>query len=220
MRLFDAGQEAHGFIAVGQIATGVIAVGQLATGVVAIGQVARGVVAIGQGAIGIFTLGMGSAGLCFAVGMVGVGGLGAGLVLPLIPSLGMRYALPKTTTLDAIEARGWVAGGVVAASDGGLRFVDSAGHTLDVRVDAPLRRAARAHAEGPDSAALLHVRRDERGPIVDRLMRIPVARWRRPGMWVAWALQLTGLVTLATAWWLLVGRALISFILTGEPAVF
>lgn len=96
--LFQAGQHAHGIIAVGQVATGVIAIGQMATGVIAVGQVARGVVAIGQVALGIVAIGMGSVGLVYAGGLVGVGGrAGFGFILPLMPMSGghsrIRWAL-------------------------------------------------------------------------------------------------------------------------------
>ena len=89
--LFQAGQHAHGIIAVGQVATGVIAVGQIATGVIAIGQVARGVVAIGMVSLGLVSIGMGAVGLVYAGGMVGLGGrAGFGFILPLVPLLGRQ----------------------------------------------------------------------------------------------------------------------------------
>ena len=68
-RFFDAGQEAHGFIAVGQLATGVIAIGQSALGVIAIGQLSRGVFAVGQLSFGVFSVGMGSVAIFGTVAM-------------------------------------------------------------------------------------------------------------------------------------------------------
>lgn len=84
VRIFDAGLEAHGVIAVGQIATGVIAIGQFATGVIAIGQVARGVIALGQLAVGIAGAGQIGAGVLYGAGMVGIGAFAGGFI-PLGP---------------------------------------------------------------------------------------------------------------------------------------
>ncbi len=103
MRFLDVGQEANGFIAIGQFATGVFAFGQVAHGVVAVGQLAFGGIAIGQLAVGGFTLGMGSAGLYYALGMIGLGGRGRGLIVPLLPGLGAPKKAPEVETHAALS---------------------------------------------------------------------------------------------------------------------
>jgi ABC-type transport system involved in cytochrome c biogenesis permease subunit len=94
VKIFDAGLEAHGFIAVGQFATGVIAFGQVATGVVAVGQLARGVFTFGQVSIGVFAVGQVAIGVAYAAGMLGFGSLTGGLLaIPAFGRLPLRSLL-------------------------------------------------------------------------------------------------------------------------------
>lgn len=106
MRLFDAGLEATGVIAVGQIATGVVAVGQLATGVIAVGQVARGVIAVGQLSLGVAAAGQIGAGILYGAGMVGIGAFGGGLI-PLAPwgRVSLRSGLGRLRGANALRTR-------------------------------------------------------------------------------------------------------------------
>jgi hypothetical protein len=91
MKLFAAGTEAVGVVAVGQSATGIIAVGQLATGVVAVGQLARGVIVVGQLGLGIVAVGQLAVGVLWAGGMVGVAATsGPGLIGGLFGRLYLR----------------------------------------------------------------------------------------------------------------------------------
>src|SRR5687768_16940479 len=103
-QLIDVGQHATGFIAIGQEATGFFALGQIATGVIAIGQVARGFFVIGQVGFGITSIGMGSAGLVYSVGMLGVGGRGLGLIIPLVPRLKDPRQLPATVSFEELAS--------------------------------------------------------------------------------------------------------------------
>lgn len=94
MKVFDAGLEAHGFIALGQFATGVFAFGQIATGVVAVGQLARGVITIGQISLGVFAIGQLAVGLAYSAGMVSVGSITGGLItVPALARWRLRDAL-------------------------------------------------------------------------------------------------------------------------------
>lgn len=205
MRFFDIGQEAHGFIAVGQIATGVFAIGQMATGFVAVGQLARGVFVVGQGAIGLFALGMGSAGLVRSVGMVGIGGRGLGLVLPLTPSLGPSYAMPVLTPparLAQIGAeRAWVKAGITLDDQRRPRVLVPG--LEGVRLNARLRRSAAAYASSPLAAreVLAELRRDGQGYCVEALLKIPERRFMKPGWWLVWTAQFLLMVALAALIW-------------------
>lgn len=224
VRFFDAGQEAHGFIAIGQISTGVIAFGQVATGVIAVGQVARGVVAIGQGAIGVFTLGMGSVGVCWAVGMIGLGGRGVGLVLPLIPSLGPRASTPDlvapSAVADGVVQEGWIEARLTLDAEGRVAVLNSRGARMPVRLDARLRRAAEPLAAEGGPSALLRVSRERDGLVANAVMRRPGSRLSQPGWWLIWAGQLLGLGATAVAFWLLVARPLLVFVMRGEVVPF
>ena len=123
-RIFDAGQHAHGFIAIGQSATGFIAIGQTALGVIAIGQLARGALAIGQAAFGIVSIGMVSGGLLGTVAIAGVAGRkGAGFVLELLPKLTRQRTLPTTTSAHAVWTSGeagWVRATLVRDPNGNV----------------------------------------------------------------------------------------------------
>lgn len=210
MRWIAVGAEAEGVIAIGQVATGVIALGQMATGVIAVGQIARGFVAVGQGAIGVFAVGMGSVGLVWSVGMVGLGGRGFGIVLPLVPSLGPRHAPPDTIAAarladDTVRA-GHVRVTVDRDDDGPLLRAD--GRALPARLDARLRAALDTHAT--PFPAFAHLSRGPDGWICDTLVEIPAPRWKVPGWWVRWAAQLAALAVAAILFWLVAGIPVVS----------
>jgi hypothetical protein len=102
MKVFDAGLEAYGIIAIGQFATGVFAFGQVATGVIAIGQLARGVVTVGQVSIGIVSVGQLAIGL--GAGMVGLGSVTGGLLaIPVLGYLPLGKALQGRFEFSAIH---------------------------------------------------------------------------------------------------------------------
>src|SRR5687767_6557913 len=100
MEFISVGQHAVGFIAIGQEARGFFALGQVATGVIAIGQLARGVLTLGQLGFGFIGWGQVGFGILHAVGMVGAGGRGLGLVVPLVPSVGRARVPPETVAVD------------------------------------------------------------------------------------------------------------------------
>lgn len=85
MRLFEAGVEPVGVIAVGVAPRGVLAIGPLATGAIAIGQLARGFVAIGQLAIGVVAVGQLAAGMWWASGQLALAPLGGPAMLQIAP---------------------------------------------------------------------------------------------------------------------------------------
>ncbi|MDP2310959.1 MAG: hypothetical protein Q8P18_33375 [Pseudomonadota bacterium] len=209
MRWISVGEDAHGVIAIGQFATGVIALGQVATGVIAVGQVARGFVAIGQVSIGVFAVGMGSVGLVYSVGMLGAGGRGLGIILPLVPSFGPALSSPDTVPAGRLlggKAReGWVDARLDRDTLGPVLV--SGGEALDVRFDVRLRRAVETQADAQAGAlpVTAHLTRTEGGWVCDQLQQLPARRWRTPGWWVWWGAQLAGLAVAAVAFWALAG---------------
>ncbi len=203
IRWVSVEQQAYGVLAIGQEATGVIAIGQMATGVIAVGQIARGFVAIGQGAIGVFALGMGSVGLVYAVGMVGVGGMGLGLVLPLVPSLGPRLAVPETVSPAKLRSSGRP-GHIEAVLTGSASgpVLRAKGSVIAARFDARLRAAV---TEAGERRVYAHLSPTPEGWLCDALIDVPPARWRTPGWWAVWAVQLVALGFFAVLFWVLAG---------------
>lgn len=191
VRFIDIGQEATGFIAIGQFSVGVFALGQMATGFVAVGQVATGVFTLGQGAVGLVSIGMGGVGIYWTGAMLGIGGKGFGIVLPLAPSLGRSRDLPESTSWAKAKAGDWVATRV--SDESPTRLFTANG----VRVRARLRNAL--HWE-PDGEVLAHVVDGEMGLEVDRVMRLPRRRITQPRWWAIWAVQMVGLCALSAAW--------------------
>jgi hypothetical protein len=103
MKVFDAGLEAHGLIALGQFATGVFAFGQVATGVVAVGQLARGLITVGQISVGVVALGQLAIGLGYSAGMVSVGSITGGLLaVPAFARGRIRDALENRRQLAVV----------------------------------------------------------------------------------------------------------------------
>jgi len=91
---------------------------------------------------------------------------------------------------------------------------------MPVRLDARLRRAVEPLAAEAGPSALLHVVRERDGLVVDSVMQRPGSRWSRPGWWLIWAVQLLGLGALSVAFWALVARPLLVFVLRGEVVPF
>lgn len=209
MRFFDLGQEAHGFIAIGQFATGVFALGQVAHGLVAVGQLAFGGIAIGQVAVGGFTLGMGSAGLYYAVGMIGVGGRGKGLVLSLLPRLGPPQRAPQIEDYaELVHARreGWILLSMEPRKGARIALYEGEQRLKALRLDARIRKAA---IEATPATVYAHVRPSEVGPVVDQLVRREPSRLLQPHWWLIWGAQLAGLVVLAAIVWMVVVEPLL-----------
>lgn len=204
MRFFDAGEQAEGIFAFGQFATGVVAVGQVATGVIAIGQVARGVIAIGQGAVGIIAVGQGSLGALWALGMIGVGGKGMGIVLPLLPSLGPRRELPPLVPLSRLAdgglAEGWARIRLARLEDGSAAVRTSGGAAVEARIDVRLRAAVEADA---GAEVLGFFRQGEHGLVLHKIARCPESRLRQPRWWLLWSAQMAAMVALCGAIWAL-----------------
>jgi hypothetical protein len=191
VRIIDVGQEATGFIAIGQVAVGVFAFGQMASGVVAVGQVATGVFTLGQGAVGLVSIGMGGVGIYWTGAMIGVGGRGFGIIVPLAPSLGPRPKLPSPVDWASAQDGDWVS---TRVTDEGPTFLD----TPDgVRIRARLRRSLRAE---PSGRVLAHVVDGESGLEVDRIVRIPRRRITQPRWWAIWAVQMILYALLCAAW--------------------
>jgi len=211
-KLFDVGQQAEGIIAVGQLATGVVAIGQVATGVIAIGQVARGVIAIGMGAIGLVSIGMGSAGLFYSVGLLGVGGRGLGIILPLVPLFGRRYDFPDPTRFEELETgrrdEGWLEVELRPAHDHTVEFyVDD--RARELRLDAGLRQSAYQLVSKHCRPVLAHVIHVGGRLVCDRIMAKPIPRHSSPRFWVKAAAQVVALFGLSAAVWLVAGRPLL-----------
>lgn len=199
IRWISVGDEAEGVIAFGQVATGVIAVGQMATGVIAIGQLARGFVAIGQGAVGLFALGQGAVGVYGAIGMIGVGGRGFGIVLPTIPSPGERRVLPNETAWAGVRKTG---GWRSLEYAGEWTFLDE-GKPVEARLDARLLRAVNALPTGTRLHAWL--RSDDGNLVIERLMQRPKGRLTNPNWWAIWAVQLLAMIGTVVFFWLVTG---------------
>lgn len=199
IRWIAVGDQAEGVFALGQVATGVIAIGQMATGVIAIGQLARGFIAVGQGAVGLFALGQGAVGVYGAIGMVGVGGRGFGIVLPTIPSPGERRSLPAETPWNGVrKAGGWRS----LHYAGEWSFTDN-GKPVEAKVDVRLLRALNELPSG--SRIHAYLRAEDGGLVIERLMKAPTSRLMEPGWWAIWAIQLLGLCFSVAVFWMVSG---------------
>jgi hypothetical protein len=210
MRFFDTGEMATGFIAVGQHATGVIAIGQHATGIIAIGQVARGCFTIGQLAFGFIGWGQVGFGLVHAVGMLGAGGRGLGIVLPLTPSLGKKRVVPSTVTYaDIMHGNpGWLELDVAHDTQGVLGLYAD-GQRLPAKFDRKIARGVSQFAANAAQHVWCHLQREGQALICTRVVYVPP----RPYMdqkWYFWgAMQFLALIGLAVAWWIFVGGDLL-----------
>lgn len=212
MKIFDAGAEAHGFIAVGQIATGFIAIGQMATGVIAIGQLARGVIAIGQLGFGFIGWGQAGVGLFHAVGMVGIGGRrGIGGVVQLVPTLGRPRVPPEATSLPAVSAgaQGWVPLDL-ARDQLGLGLYDR-GQRLPIKLDR--RVLVGAQRITADGAARVWVFMKRVGPtlVAQRIVHVPPRPYQKKGFLPLAIVQVLFLFGLGAAYWPAAGNDLVDF---------
>jgi hypothetical protein len=208
-RIFDAGQHAHGIIAVGQLATGFVAIGQSALGVIAIGQLARGVVAIGQASFGIVSIGMVSGGLLGATAMGGIAGRkGKGFILELLPKLKRHHVLPRTTSAADVWATGepgWIRASVVHDPNGNATLFDD-GKPLQVK----MVRGLRAAADGAvGSEVLAYTSRSGDVLVCEKLMATSPPSLAERISWAMWVPRFLALVVLAIAYWLVVGFPLI-----------
>lgn len=210
----DIQQEAQGVIAVGQIATGVVAIGQMATGVIAIGQVARGFIAIGQGAVGVIAVGMGAVGVFHATAMMGAGGRGFGLVLPLSPYWPKKFQHPDTIRFGDLAAgdedEGWIQVQLGTDDNGPCLVRD--GSPLDVRFTRRMHRAATGYAPPHEDKLYAFVERQHGGLVCTRLMYAPKRAFRRKGYWTGSAFQFAGLIALCAAFWIIAGRPVIAYL--------
>lgn len=150
MKLFAAGTEAVGVVAIGQSATGIVAIGQLATGVVAIGQLARGVVVVGQLGLGIVAVGQLAVGVLWAGGMVGVAATsGPGLVGGLFGRLYLRRLFRRRPgpafPADRPGGRRIVVAGVLAVALAALWWAAAGRWLLD-----DLSRPTQVPVEAPE----------------------------------------------------------------------
>jgi hypothetical protein len=160
-------------------------------------------------AIGGLAIGLVAAGLHGAVAMLGVGGVGRGFVLPLLPSLGRRLSPSDPVRMAAIRggAEGWVRLHLEPRPDGRIAVYEEGERVRDVRLDARVRRAAAAVVPA-DVWARLRPSRD--GWVAERLFHLEPPRWVEPRWWLVWGAQLAGLTLLAAAVWGLVVRPLLA----------
>jgi hypothetical protein len=211
-RIFDAGQHAHGFIAVGQFATGFVAIGQVATGVIAIGQVARGCIAIGMASFGIVSIGMASLGLLNTFAMVGVAGRkGGGLVIELLPKLSRKRVLPAARSTQEIWSSGepgWVRATLVRDPNGNAALFGD-GRPLGVKMSPPLRAVAeKALAQGAPEVLAFASRAGD-VLVSDRLMQAtPPTLVERLG-YASWVPRFAALTLLCALYWIVVGFPLV-----------
>ena len=187
-------------------------VGGHATGFIAIGQLARGVIAVGQLGVGLIGWGQGGVGIMHAVGMLGVGGRGLGIVLPLVPSLGRARVPPQTTSLQLVHATGqagWLSTWI-AADSWGLGLYEGTVRLpikLDRRV---LRKASELSQQGP-FPVFASVQRVGQTLVCDRIVYEPVRPYKKRSWWILGAVQLCGLLVLGAIYWPAVGNDLIAF---------
>jgi hypothetical protein len=212
MKFFDVGGQATGFIAIGQQATGFLAIGQMATGFIAIGQLARGVIAVGQLGVGLVGWGQGGVGVMHAIGMLGVGGRGMGIVLPLVPSLGRARIPPQTTSLQVVHGTGragWVSASI-AADAWGLGLYDGNAR-LPVKLDRRvIGKGAELCQHGP-FPVYASVQRLGQTLVCDRIVYEPARPYKKREWWIIGAIQLCGLLVLGAIYWVAAGNDLIAF---------
>lgn len=209
MDFVSVGQNAEGFIAIGQHARGVIAFGQIATGFIAVGQVARGCFTLGQVAFGFTGWGQLGFGVMHAVGMAGAGGRGFGLVLRLTPAVGRSRIAPAAIPIERAlggEA-GWIKAELIKDAYGlGLAHGDQ---RLPIKFDRRLQQSATALALEKPRELWAYVIVLNGVPVCQRIQHSPRPPWERRRFFALAAVQFAGLLALATAWWLLVGRELL-----------
>jgi hypothetical protein len=214
MEFISVADNAHGFIAIGQHAKGFIAIGQVATGVIAIGQMAKGCFTVGQLAFGFIGWGQVGFGLLHAVGMVGAGGRGFGLVLPLVPGVGRARVPPETIALDAAmrgEA-GWVV--VDIFFDGHGLGLGHEGTRLPIKLDRRLQGDADLLTVHGPSRVWAFVRTIDTTRVCERIVHVPPRPFEKPGFYVWGAIQFALLCVMAIAWWLVVGEEVLGVLVS------
>jgi hypothetical protein len=212
MEFFSVGEQAHGFIAIGQQAKGVIAIGQLATGVIAIGQLAKGCFTIGQLAFGFIGWGQVGFGILHAVGMMGAGGRGFGLVLPLVPGVGRGRVPPETEPLDSVlrGQAGWTA--LDLFFDGHGLGLGHEGARLPIKLDRRLQGDADALTVHGPTRVWAFVRTIDGTRVCERIVHVPPRPFEKPNFYALGAVQFALLCVLATAWWLVVGDEILGIL--------
>jgi hypothetical protein len=212
MDFVSIGQEAEGFIAIGQHARGVIAFGQIATGVIAVGQVARGCFTLGQVAFGFIGWGQVGFGLLHAVGMLGAGGRGFGIVLRLTPGVGRPRVVPETVPPERALAgeEGWVKAEL--SYDGHGPVLCTNGHRLPVKIDRRLQGGVNHLTVHGPREVWAYVALKSGVPVCERIQHAPPRPYERPGFYALAAAQFAGLVLMATVWWVMVGRDLLTIL--------
>ncbi len=206
--------ERPGVFAFAQGSRGIFAIGQGAVGIVAIGQVAAGVIAIGQGAFGWIGWGQAGVGIFHAAGMVGVGGRGLGIVLPLVPRVGKPRALPPAIAFADVwsgQQSGWVEVRLDAGS-GVPALLDPASlQRLPVKITAQLVGGLRQLESRQRTRVLADLRREGDVIVCDRAVYEPPRPYQtQGGLFMAHlVLGFLGLVGVAVVWWAVVGRELI-----------
>jgi hypothetical protein len=205
MQFVSVGGKAEGFIAIGQEAIGVIAIGQQATGVVAIGQIACGCFCLGQAAVGFVGWGQAGVGIFHAVGMVGVGGRGFGLVIRLVPGVGRKRVVPEAIDVrSALQGNhGWVEADLFFDRHGlGLA---SQGQRLPVKFDRRLQSGAKSLTVHGTQTVWAYLSPHAGVLVCERLQHAPPRPFERPSFFVRAALQFAALVALSTVWWTFIG---------------
>ena len=212
MKLFDAGGQAEGFIAVGQMATGVIAIGQMATGVIAIGQMARGVIAIGQLGIGFIGWGQGGVGIFHAAGMIGIGGRrGIGGVIQLVPSLGRPRNPPQPTTPQMVSAgaSGWLELDLVR-DQLGLGLYER-GQRAPIKLDRRvLSGATKITEEGP-VRVWAYTKRAGAVLVCERIVHVPPRPYQKKSFLPLAIVQVILMFVLGAVYWPAAGNDLLRF---------
>jgi hypothetical protein len=212
MDFVSVGQNAEGFIAIGQHARGIIAFGQIATGVIAVGQVARGCFTLGQVAFGFTGWGQLGFGIWHAVGMLGAGGRGWGIVLRLTPGVGRARVTPESIPLERALAgeEGWVE--CELRNDAlGLGLAHGATR-LPIKLDRRLQNGATALALTGPRKVFAYVVVRSGVAVCQRIQHTPLRPWQHPAFYLRAALQFAGLLAMATAWWIYVGRDLLGIL--------
>jgi len=190
-----------------QEARGVVAIGQVATGVIAIGQGARGIIAIGMGSVGLIAVGMMSVGVLYNVTLMGVGGMGIGGILRLLPFRRTKLDVPDdrpwSRLKNRINAEGWIKAALTL--EGKYPVLTRHGKALPIRIQNDLVIAAEDAAKEGETV-LAHLRHDKRaGWICDRLMEIPSTTEKVGGFAVRWVVGLAVLVLAGIGWWIFAG---------------
>ena len=211
MKFFDAGENAVGFIAVGQQATGFLAIGQMATGFIAIGQLARGVFALGQLGVGLIGWGQGGVGIMHAVGMLGVGGRGMGIVLPLVPSVGRARVAPQTVSLGFVQSGqpGWVSAWL-AHDAYGLGLYEGTSR-LPVKLDHRLLGRGMELARQGALPVFASVQRQGPTLVCDRIVYEPARPYKKRSWWILGSFQICGLLLLGIIYWIAAGNDILAF---------